>query len=49
MDFSPDWVKPVPVMATEPLVKARLELAQTATPRPEPDSQQSPPSLQPPA
>ena len=30
MDFSWDWVKPGPVMATEPRVKARLGLARTA-------------------
>src|SRR4029453_1019075 len=30
MDFSWDWVKPGPVATTEPLVKAKLELARTA-------------------
>src|SRR5215469_12637632 len=29
MDFSSDWVKPGPVMTTEPLVTARLELVRT--------------------
>jgi hypothetical protein len=47
MDFSWDWVKQAPVMATEPLVRARLAFAWTAKPQathrlmlegPEPDS-----------
>jgi hypothetical protein len=33
MDFSWGWVKPDPVMATEPLAQARLVLARTATPQ----------------
>jgi hypothetical protein len=33
MDFSWDWVTPGSVVTTEPLAKARLELAGTAMPQ----------------